>query len=439
MLITAERNQTLIQTSAQTPMGEVLRRYWHPFLLSSELPKPDCPPVKVHFLGEEFVAFRNSDGDVGAVEPHCPHRRANLFMGRNEECGLRCAFHGWKFDIHGNCLEIPNTTENVARHLKKKAKLFALEIIEKVGVIWARFPSNHSEKSHPPELSRFPFVGLPESHVHISKYLQKTNWVHAAEGAIDTSHFTFLHGPLPAREKTEGETPHIARFRWIKEDGAPTMNLQEHEAGMAVGAARLADDEQYYWRITQFLMPNMVLTPHAFRGENNFGSTWVPIDDVSTWVYNYAYNLERPLTPEERDDYENGRRGGIPASDENFYPLANPENDFLVDRELQASGKSYTGVLGVKEQDSAIQYSQGVIHDRTKELLVQTDLAVSRFREILLKAAADIANGEAPLGSLAPDHYNVGHGDTVSPRTETFEKVLLERFGSKTGLLGRCN
>ncbi len=202
-----------------------------------------------------------------------------------------------------------------------------------------------------------------------------------------------------------------------------------------MGAARLADDEQFYWRITQFLMPNMVLTPHAFKGENNFGSTWVPIDDTSTWIYNYAYNLERPLTAEERDDYKSGRRGGIPASDENFYPLANPENDFLVDRELQASGKSFTGVRGVKEQDSAIQYSQGVIHDRTKELLLQTDLAVSRFREILIEAANGNTNGEPPLGSTSPDYYNVGHGDAVSSRTEEFEQVLLERFGSTTGLL----
>ena len=435
-MLSIEENERLTRVSEGTPVGELLRRYWHPILLSAELPAPDCPPVNVRIFGEQFVAFRDSRGTVGVVEARCPHRGAGLYWGRNEECGLRCVFHGWKFDINGNCVDMPNTTPEVAEKMKSRAKIKALQIEESCGAIWGRFPVEAGQELSL-GLSHFPFVGLPRSHIHVSKYLQKTNWVHPLEGAIDTSHFTFLHGPVAAPEKKPDERPQEARFRWIAEDGAPIMKLVQHDAGMAIGAARKADDDRYYWRITQFLMPNMVLTPHAFKGETNFGGAWVPIDDENTWIYNFAYNLERPLTEQERDDYENGRRGGIPATDGNFYPLCNPDNEFNIDRKLQASGAPFssTGVKGVKEQDSVVQYSQGRIHDRSRELLVQTDRAVVYFRRRIFEAADDVADGKLPLSVVDGEIFNVGSGDSLSSRDDRFEDVLEGRFGSTTGRL----
>lgn len=433
---TIEDNRRLTQVSAGTPVGELMRKYWHPVLLSSELPNPDCTPLEVKLFGEEFVAFRDTNGQVGIIDSRCSHRKVGLYWGRNEECGLRCIFHGWKFDVNGNCVDMPNATPRAAENMKPRARIKALEVEERAGTIWVRFPAKDGERLSE-GLSHFPFIGLPESHVHISKYLQKTNWAHPLEGAIDTSHFTFLHGPVPIPEKKQGELPQEARFRWIAEDGAPEMNLVQHDAGMAIGAARRADGDSRYWRITQFLLPNIVLTPHAFKGENNFGGAWVPIDDENTWIFNFAYNLERPLTDEERDDYENGRRGGIPVTDENFYPLCNPENEFNIDRELQASGEPYlySGVRGVKEQDGVVQYSQGKIHDRTGELLVQTDRAVVYFRRRLLEAADAVVEGKMPVSVENGAVFNVGSGDSLSSGDEKFEDVLEERFGSRDGLL----
>ncbi|MYB40564.1 Rieske 2Fe-2S domain-containing protein [Candidatus Saccharibacteria bacterium] len=435
-MLTAEDNNRLTGVSAGTPVGELMRRYWHPVLLSTELPNPDCPPVRVRLLGEDFVAFRDTSGQLGIVESRCPHRKVELYFGRNEECGLRCIFHGWKFDVNGNCVDMPNTTEAAAERMKPRAAIKALEVVESNGAIWARFRAPEGEALSE-GLSQFPFIGLPDSHVHVSKFLQKTNWAHPLEGAIDTSHFTFLHGPVVAPERHENESPQQARFRWIAEDGAPKMHLINHDAGMAIGAARSADGEGSYWRITQFLMPNMVLTPHAFPGETNFGGTWTPVDDENTWVFNYAYNLQRPLTDQERDDYQSGRRGGIPATDENFYPLANPSNEFMLDREFQASGEpfSFSGVKGVKEQDSVVQYSQGTIHDRTNELLVQTDRAVVYFRRHILEAAQALADGEIPASLKCADVFRVGSGDSISDSDVTFEQVLEERFGSPSGLI----
>ena len=435
-MLSAEDNVRLTRVSAGTPVGELMRRYWHPVLLSSELPNPDCPPLRVRLLGEDFVAFRDTSGQVGIVESRCPHRRVELYFGRNEECGLRCIFHGWKFDVNGNCVDMPNTTQAAAEKMKPRATIRALEVVESNSAIWARFRVPDSQELFE-GLSKFPFIGLPESHVHVSKFLQKTNWAHPLEGAIDTSHFTFLHGPVRAPKRQADEQPQQARFRWIAEDGAPKMHLIDHDAGMAIGAARSADGERSYWRITQFLMPNMVLTPHAFPGETNFGGTWTPIDDENTWVFNYAYNLHRPLTDKEREDYESGHRGGIPATDESFYPLANPENEFKLDRAFQASGEpfSFSGVKGVKEQDGVVQYSQGTIHDRTNELLVQTDRAVVYFRRHILEAAQAVTDGKLVPSLQNAEVFRVGSGDSLSDLDASFEKVLKERFGSSSGLI----
>lgn len=436
-MLSAEENAVLTQTGPDTPMGTVFRCYWMPALLSRELPEPDCTPRRVRLLGEDFIAFRDSEGRPGIVEPRCPHRGANLFFGRNEACGLRCAYHGWKFDVNGNCVDIPTSPEDIAERLKPKAAIRALKVREWGDVVWACFGDGDA-----PELPQFEFATVPESHRFVSKKLQQCNWAQACEGGLDTAHFSYLHAGILDGEKVglhqvrssrirrpegDNEPPSVARYRWMAEDGMPQFSVLRHPSGLVLGAARRADDDQLYWRITQFLMPNHSLAPGAFPENTNLGNTWVPIDDTSCWIYCYAWRADRPLTDREREAYANG--AAIFAEvDEHYVPIRNRDNDYLIDRTLQRE-ESFTGIKGISEQDAAIQDSQGLIVDRTRELLGQTDLGVVRFRQMMLEAVDDVAKGAAPHGRDRPLAYHVRSGDQMAPTAAKLPEVLRARFG----------
>ncbi|MEJ2132657.1 MAG: Rieske 2Fe-2S domain-containing protein [Gammaproteobacteria bacterium] len=392
--------------------------------------------MRLRLLSEDFVAFRDSEGRVGIVDPRCPHRGANLFFGRNEECGLRCIYHGWKFDVEGNCVDTPNVSEDVARNLRPKASIRALQVREWGDVVWAYLGAGDA-----PELPQFEFATVPESHRFVSKKLQQCNWAQACEGGLDTAHFSYLHagvrdgakvglhevrGSRFPRTEGDNEPPSIARYRWLVEDGVPEFTVLQHDAGLVLGASRRADDDQLYWRITQFLMPNHSLAPGNFPENTNLGNTWVPIDDESCWIFCYAWRPDRPLTDRERDAYAGGA-AIFAAVDEHYVPLRNRDNDYLIDRTLQREA-SYTGITGISEQDAAVQDSQGLIADRTRELLCQTDLGVVRFRQMMLDAVKDVSAGDVPHGANAPEAYNVRSGDQMAPASAELPNVLEARF-----------
>ena len=431
-MLTAQDNQALTETGAETPMGQVFRRYWQPVLLAREL-KEDGPPRRVRLLGEDFVAFRDSSGQVGVVEPACSHRGANLFLGRNEDCGLRCVYHGWKFNTRGECVDIPTSAPEVADRLKPKAKIRALPVAEWGDVIWAYLGS---EK--PPELPQFEFATLPPEQRFVSKKFQQCNWAQAVEGGLDTAHFSYLHANIDKGQKTSlvpgngvNEPAAVARFRWLIEDGMPRFTIMRHAAGLILGAARHADNDEIYWRLTQFLMPNHSLAPNTFPGEMYQGNTWVPVDDHSCWIYCYAWNPDRPLTDAERAQYAAGH-GIFAAVDDDFVPLRNRDNDYLLDRSRQKHS-NFTGIEGISEQDAAIADSQGLIFDRTRELLGQTDLGIVRFRQLMLEAVATIADGGQPHGVDNPEAYQVRAGDAMAAAASALPEVLAKRFGELAG------
>ncbi|HIC35241.1 MAG TPA: ring-hydroxylating oxygenase subunit alpha, partial [Gammaproteobacteria bacterium] len=430
-MLTAAENKTLTETGFETPMGEVFRCYWTPALLSRELPTPNSGPVRLKLLGEDFIAFRDSNGEIGIVDARCPHRNANLFFGRNENCGLRCVYHGWKFDVHGNCVDIPNASTEVASRLKPNAGIRALQVREWGDVIWAFLGDGEA-----PELPQFEFAKVPSSHRFVSKKFQQCNWAQACEGGLDTAHFSFLHAGInggekvglhhvgKSKEEIEGhnEPTRLARFRWMIEDGEPRFTVLEHAAGMLLCAARTADNDDVYYRMTQFLMPNHSLAPGNFPEDNNLGNTWVPIDDTSCWIFCYCWNPDRPLTEGECRQLASG--SGIFAEvDDHYIPIRQRENDYLVDRDAQRT-ESYTGIRGISEQDAAIADSQGPIADRTKEMLVQTDLGVVRFRQTMFDATASVASGADPLGVDRPDAYFVRSGDSVASPESKLEDVV---------------
>ena len=414
-MLSKHDNKVLTETGPHTPMGNFFRRFWMPVLLISELDKSDGDPVRVKILGEELVAFRDSSGDIGLIESRCPHRQAELFWGRNEEGGLRCVYHGWKFDRKGSCLDMPS--EPLDSQFKDKVNITAYPTREWGGFIWA-YMGPEELISNLPE---FEFAKVPEGNFFVSKKLQECNWAQSLEGAIDTAHFSFLHMLL--------ELPDDAPAAWhyMKADGAPSFTILPTEAGFVIGGARKAGNSEAYWRITQFLLPNHSLAPGAERGQNMNGQTWVPIDDKSCWVFCYTWNPDRPITDEEIDVMRSGGSSVHTVTDDNFRPLANADNDYLISREAQRS-TSFTGITGIANQDTYIQNSQGIIYDRTKEHLGATDQAIIEFRKMMLQKVRYLLEGEEPIEAQNSEAYFVQSGAEIAPREWKLEEVAEKRF-----------
>ena len=435
-MLTQALNETLTRTGPGTGMGTLFRRFWIQALLSSQVADPDGPPVRVTLLGEELIAFRDSNGRVGLVEARCPHRGANLFFGRNEECGIRCAYHGWKFDVEGNCLDIPTMARENSTYdnLVARVKIASYPVREYGGYVWAYL----GPKELMPPMPLMEFAEVPESHRFVSKKLQECNWAQAAEGGIDTAHFSFLHAPLAndaaVGTMTRGYSPRTMgqdQIRWMVNDGAPRYTVEKHDAGLVLAGARDADDGALYWRITQYLLPSHSFTPGTAVGETYHGNTWVPIDDENCWIYTFSWNPERPLSAEERAAYANG--ASIHAEvDENWMPVRRRANDYLLDRDMQKR-INYSGIKGISEQDQAIQDSQGRIHDRTREILGPTDLGIARFRSLMLETCRDLAAGIEPKAAQLPGAYFVRSGAIVTPAGLPFPEVMRRRFGHPDG------
>jgi phenylpropionate dioxygenase-like ring-hydroxylating dioxygenase large terminal subunit len=431
-MLSAADNELLTRTGAGTPMGDMFRRFWTPVLLSQELPERDGPPVRVQVMGEDLIAFRDTGGRIGLVEPVCPHRGANLFWGRNEEHGLRCAFHGWKFDVEGKCLDTPCVPAGTAMKDKMRIKSYPTE--ERGEMIWAYM----GPPEHKPPFPHIEFTMLPGSKRYVSKKLQECNWAQAAEGGLDTAHFSYLHMAVSKDEEEfnaamsrSDASQQQQRVKWMRDDGAPRFTIIPHDVGIVIGGARHADAGNTYWRISQFLMPNHGYTPNAFAGESYHGQAWVPIDDYSCWVYCYTWNPERDITQDERRKYA----GGFAVHAElgaGYVPIRNRSNDYLIDRREQKH-RSFTGIVGVSEQDACIQDSQGSIADRTREHLGPTDLGIVRFRQMVTEAAKALASGMEPKAATLPQAYLVRCGGEVTSDDKLLADIMTTRFGSPSG------
>jgi phenylpropionate dioxygenase-like ring-hydroxylating dioxygenase large terminal subunit len=241
--------ETLIHTDAGTRMGNLMRRYWVPALMSNEIAEPDGPQVKVQLLGEKLLAFRNTDGKACLISEFCSHRGVSLFFGRNEENGIRCAYHGLKFDGDGKCVEVP-AAPKACEHMHIKG----YPCVERGGIVWA-YMGPAEKKPEPPELE---WCNLPESHVFVSKRIQYTNYLQAMEGGIDTSHVSFVH-----RYEVDNDPMHkgVKALDYIKADGNVVFEIEKNNFGLTLFGRRNGDTDSYYWRITQWLFPWFTLIP----------------------------------------------------------------------------------------------------------------------------------------------------------------------------------
>ena len=431
-MLSAADNEILVRTGAGTPMGEYFRRFWLPVALSREMPAPDSPPIRVKVMGEELVAFRDSKGRVGLIEPHCAHRGSNLFFGRNEECGLRCVHHGWKYDVEGRCVDMPNVPPGAA--MQGKVSIKAYPTREFGELVWAYLGPAPDAGESLPEIPQLEHGLLPASQRYVTKRLQQCNWAQSMDGAVDTAHFSFLHMPAPgfSSNRNAAIAADEKRIGWLREDPMPQFTIIDHEVGFVIGGARKADGRDLYWRITQFMLPSHSITPSAMPGEIYYGYSWAPVDDESCWIYVYGWHPERDISAEERAQFVKGGYGQFAELGPGYVPLRNRGNDYLIDREEQKL-RSYTGVRGIAEQDTLAQESQGPIADRTREHLTATDIGVVHFRRLMLKEAQALREGRSPAAAHRAQDYRLRSGGAVLPSELPFEEVMKARFGTATG------
>jgi phenylpropionate dioxygenase-like ring-hydroxylating dioxygenase large terminal subunit len=432
-MLTAADNDVLTLTGPDQPMGQYFRRYWQPVALSRELPEPDGPPLRVQLLGEKLLAFRDTRGRVGLIEPVCPHRGADLYYGRNEECGLRCVFHGWKFGVDGKAMDLPNVPPGSSYH--KDISVRAYPTREYGDIVWA-YMGPPREDGRLPEVPQLEFGALPPGQRYVTKKRQECNWAQAIEGALDTSHFSFLHMPAPGVPSNENRDAPAdeKRLAWIRRDPMPKFSIRDHEVGFVVGGARRAEGRDIYWRTTQFALPSHSTTPSTLPGENYFGYTFVPIDDHACWIYTYVWNPDRDLSAQEIAQLKAGH-GVVAEVGPDYIPLRNLSNGYLLDRHEQKH-KTFTGVRGVAEQDAMIQESQGPIADRTREHLTATDAAIVRFRRTLITGARALAQGNEPQAPWRHDAYCLRSGSWIAEEGKSFEQIMQERFGNPIGYAG---
>ena len=351
-MITEEKNRLLTKTGPGTPMGELFRRYWIPALLSSELAEPDGPPLRVSLLSETLIAFRDTQGRLGLIDEFCAHRGASLWFGRNEESGLRCCYHGWKYDVTGQCVEVPSEPEG--NGYCSRVKLKSYPCAELGGVIWT-YMGPPAEK---PPLPAFEWVHLPVSHRLISRRSQESNYLQAIEGGIDSSHVSFLHrGELntdPFHRNTMG-----AKFA---RSTRTTFDILDSSGGLIIGARRDADPGYNYWRITQWIMPWYTLIPPYGGGNALNGHAWIPMDDQNCMAWTMTFHPTSPLPAEHLELMKNGHGVHAELIPGTTRPVASRSNDYMMNREAQKTGRHYNGIKGLAMQDASVQESMGPSH-----------------------------------------------------------------------------
>jgi len=405
----AADHKLLGETARGTPMGNLLRRYWTAALLSRELPENDGAPVRVRILGEDLVAFRDSNGKVGLVGEHCCHRGASLFFGENKECGLRCWYHGWKYDVTGQCVDMPN--EPPGKGFAKEVRITAYPTIEKSGVVFA-----YMGPGKPPKLPALEWLTVPDSHTYVSKRLQSCHWTQGMDGDIDGAHLSFLHGKTAALD-TAPDLQGSNSVDWIKHDIHPAFLMKKSAARILLATRRKAGAEEYYYRINQWFMPGYTTIP--LPGDGTLaGHSWVPMDDGHSWTFTWNWHPKRPLTDAEREEFASAKVSVhaklIPGT---FLPYYNRANDWAGPDAAPAK-QPWMRVKNFQAQDMGITESMGPLYDRTKETLGSTDAVIVAVRKRLIDAARKVAKGGTPPG-LDPETYALRPFSALLPRAQT--------------------
>jgi phenylpropionate dioxygenase-like ring-hydroxylating dioxygenase large terminal subunit len=420
-MLSAAMNERLTRVGPGTPGGELMRRYWIPIAPYAQL--LENPVRKVRILGEDLVLYRDKSGTLGLVGDRCLHRRVDLQYGIPDECGLRCPYHGWKFDFTGQCIEVPSEPEESG--FAKKIKLKSYPLVERGGLLWTYM----GPEQHKPPLPEWEFAMVPSGQRFVSKRLQESNWLQAMEGGIDSSHVSFLHrGNINSDPLFKGAKGN----QYNLSDARPVFEVVESPGGLYIGARRNAEEGNYYWRITQWVIPSFTMIPPR-GGHSVHGHFWIPIDDENCWAWSYDFHPTRELTGAEREAMRQGKGIHVLNMPGTFRPVANKDNDYLIDRAAQLRGDTYSGVEGIAMQDASLQESMGPVVDRSKENLVSTDNGIIMARHRLIQAAKALAErGERPPGvDLA--HQRVRSAALILPPDQVFKDAAREALTTQPG------
>lgn len=397
-MLSKEDNERVTRVGPGTQTGALMRHYWIPALLSSEIGEPDSPPVRVSLLGERLVAFRNSEGRVGLLEEFCAHRGVSLFLGRNEECGLRCVYHGWKYDVTGRCVDMPTETAHTA--FKSRIRLAAYPTVELGDVVWAYLGTGE-----PPPPPHFEWTRLRADQRIVTRTWQECNWLQALEGGIDSMHASALHTLLK---------PDAGEARWELRTGRTVLKeeVEPTDYGHVYSSIRPMDEGQIWIKIYHYVMPFHTFFPFELAGDRKThrpiinGHMFVPMDDENSMVYNWIGKHGAESLTDDQREYMERIRGRAPGEvDRNHRKYRNKDVDWLIDREVQKT-KSFSGIEGINTQDHAVQESMGPIIDRTRENLGTTDKAVIATRRILLRVLKELEQGIDPPG-MGASYYDL--------------------------------
>ncbi len=445
-MLSVEDNELVTNTDQGTPMGEAFRRFWLPVMLAEELPTPDCEPVRLTILGEKLIAFRDTEGRVGIVDAYCPHRGAPLFYGRNEENGLRCVYHGWKFDVNGECVDLPSAPEgDTYRH---KISIVRYPAVEAGDLIWAYMGPADKQ----PPFPEFEWLNLPKSHRYVRKFKLECNYLQAMEGDYDPSHALFLHSTLAdgqvqndlnpsfmtrlsnqlrpeERRPDEDPFPRIVGNRRVI--NKPVQELEETDSGFISVAALEETPGNWYSMVGVTIMLPIFCTA-GIAGPNTYSSNMrVPIDNESLMFFRLRWSYN-PIPQKDLDAYMNSDWFYPRLIPGTFIPEDNVNNSYNLDREKQRT-ETYTGIRTFPLQDIAMMEDQwGPIAKRNLEHLASYDYQIIQVRQRLLKVAKNMANGIEPTEPWHPEAYAYKQGQAPGKtREEAIAKAKADAMSSR--------
>ena len=389
-MLTARQNDLITRVSPGTPLHTLLKRYWQPALLSSEVAEAGCDPFRFSFLGERYIAFRDNTGKVGVFAESCCHRGASLALGRVEEGGIRCIFHGWKFATDGTILETPNVADD---SFKQRFRGTAYPTREAADLVWVYFGPRDEE----PQFREYEYMNVPSSHRLIMRMKLDCNWMQVLEGGLDSTHVGILHAEFA--KSFETRDPSLpeglqTQAQVYSTDYAPTLDVRDTHFGFHYAALRDAGDgDNVHARVTAYVFPNTTMIP-----PNMFVIHYVPYDDTHTAQIVTYWDKDRPIDRERILRVLGLDQSGVWIDD---HIKQNPENNWMQDRAAMRRG-SWSGLTGLGQEDSAVNLSQGPILDRTRETLVPADVACIHVRKMLLNELERTPDAAAPPLAIAP-------------------------------------
>lgn len=429
-MLSQAHNELLTRTGRGTPTGELFRRFWWPVITSERLGDADGSPKRMRVLGEDLVVFRDTGGKVGVLQAYCPHRRALLYWGRNEECGLRCAYHGWKFDVSGQCVDMP--TEPPESTYVARLATIGYPAAEKGGLIWVYF----GPKDKVAALPDYEWMTVPADNRVVTSFIQESNYLQSLEANVDTAHVSYLHSYLDADAGPQPPQFMKGYRRMVNGDRSPRLAVKQTDYGLLYGGRRSLPDGKYYWRMTHWLAPTTTQLPSTDYGNGNIV---VPMDDYSSMTFSILWHKDRAIpqgTQSQRRGLVSDDQGPIFKLSDGFvidHPrgFVHIDNDYLIDRTVEQI--KFIGVAGgtaaedraVTETMGAVPGTMGKISDRSEEHLGVSDVAIVAARRALIRMVNALQDGVEPELARRGDLYHVRGADVVT-EYQDFESVLAD-------------